>query len=109
MSQLKPKVIEKLIDKINEKGKKRTTALAIQLMKLMFRWATFHEYIERDPIYEYSSKDWVKLYSRDRYLKESELILLFKGMRQARIDPQFIHAISLILATCRVPDDYARS
>lgn len=99
LSQLKPKVIEKLIDKINEKGKKRTTALAIQLMKLMFRWATFHEYIERDPIYEYSSKDWVKLYSRDRYLKESELILLFKGMRQARIDPQFIHAISLILAT----------
>lgn len=99
LSQLKPQVIERLINKINEKEKKRTTALAIQLMKLMFKWATFHEYIERDPIYFYSIKEWVTLYGRERYLNEGEIILLFKGMRQARIDPQFLHAISLILAT----------
>lgn len=99
LSQLKPKVIEKIIDKIHRKGKKRTTALAIQLMKLMFGWATFHEYIERDPIYKYHQKDWVKLSSRDRYLGDVELILLFKGMRQARVDSQLIHVISLILAT----------
>lgn len=95
---IEPITISNIIEKVYKKGKDRTTAITIQSLKLLFSWAVFNRYMTHDPVYGFKQSKWVTSKRRRRYLDENELLLFLKGIRQARINPQYIHVFSLILA-----------
>lgn len=99
LASVKPHVIKKILDRVLADGKHRTLAMTLQLLKQMFRWGERLEYIERNPAMAFTDSDFVSTTSRDRYLDRSEIASLIKGLDQAKIAPQLVSTIMLILAT----------
>lgn len=100
LSNLKPHFIKNILDRVLDKGKQRTLVIALQLLKQMFMWAERFEFMERNPAMKLADSDFaISIEPRDRFLNRSEIAELIKGLHRAEIEPQFVSAIMLILAT----------
>lgn len=100
LSNLKRHFIKNILDKVLDKGKQRTLVMALQLLRQMFKWAERLEFMKTNPAMALDDSDFsVSVVSRDRFLDQSEIGELVKGLHRAEIEPQFVSAIMLILAT----------
>ena len=99
LASLKPHFIKSILDRIQAKGKYRTLVMTLQLLKQMFAWAEHLEFIDRNPARAFTDSDFVRIFSRERFLDRSEISSFIQGLHRAEVEPQFISAFMLILAT----------
>lgn len=89
-----------LLDTVKAEGKLRTANILLTDLKQMFRFALTRDLVMRNPLDTVSKRDVGGThFERDRVLAEDELRMLDKALPASRLQPRFVSAVWIILAT----------
>ncbi len=89
-----------VLDSAKAEGKLRTANLLLGELKQMFRFALMRDIVARNPLDTVSKREvGGAAVERDRALTDTEVRLLLHALPGSRLQPRFVAAVAIILAT----------